>query len=269
MSSFKKNRTLIKQMIGKKALVTAFILLFLILNFSNCSRFSKKERYIVATSPNNPPMEMVSEDRKIQGFDIDVINGIAELMDMELKIIPVLRGNLIYGLIDETYDIAISSFTTEEEIISDHRGIAFSTPYLSIGEVIVLSEDIEIPGGLEDLVNKTVGIITEAPSKKVFQKFQGIGVKEYDNIEQAFEDMASDKIDAVCAELPIASQFVYFNEEFKNIFYIHSVPVTTRNYVIAVKKGNTALINKINTGIEKMKRESILEKLINKWFFPQ
>jgi len=252
----------------KKALFITLIVLLITFNFYSCSRFSRKERYIVATSPNNPPMAMVNEDKQIQGFDIDVIKNIGELMDMELKIIPVLRGNIVYGLIDETYDIAISSFTIEEKIISEHRGIAFSSPYLSIGEVIVLSEDMDLPEGIEDLLNKTVGIKKEALSKKVFQKYKGIKVREYDNIERAFEDMASDKVDAVCTELPVASQFVYYNEEFKNIFHIHPQPVTTKNYVIAVKKGNTTLLNRINSGIERMKKESIMQQIINRWFFP-
>ena len=122
------------------------LLLFMIISaihINSCSRLSfKKSRYIVATSPSTPPLVMIDKEKDIIGFDIDVIEQIAILADINIKIIPVLKGNLLYGLIDETHDIAIASITHPKGTSpADVLEIEYSKPYLEIGEVLVLSED--------------------------------------------------------------------------------------------------------------------------------
>jgi ABC-type amino acid transport substrate-binding protein len=211
---------------------------------------------------------MIDKEKDIIGFDIDVIEQIATLADINIKIIPVLKGNLLYGLIDETHDIAISSITHPKGTSrSDVPEIDYSKPYLEIGEVLVFSEDFSGFNSLDDLENKTVGVRKDAESKKVFQDHGNIRVKDYSQIEVAFEDMALGKIQAICIDLPTAVQLVSLNGEYRRIFKIYPEPVTFTEYVIAVKRGNNSLLNIINTGIEKMKKDDSLDMLIDKWFF--
>ena len=252
----------------KKIILFLFMIISTI-NIISCSRFSfKKSRYIVATSPSAPPLVMIDKEKDIIGFDIDVIEQIAILADINIKIIPVLKGNLLYGLIDETHDIAISSITHPKGTSpSDVLEIDYSKPYLEIGEVLVFSEDFSGFNSLDDLENKTVGVNKNAESKKVFQDHGNIRVKEYSQIEEALEDMALGKIQAICIDLPTAVQLVGLNGEYRRIFKIYPEPVTLTEYVIAVKRGNNSLLNTINTGIEKMKKDGSLDMLIDKWFF--
>ena len=84
----------------------------------------------MATDPNNPPLVMVDEEKNIIGFDIDVIQEIANKSDLNIKIIPVLKANLLYGLIDETYDIAIASITPGiSSSTAEIPDIKYSKPY--------------------------------------------------------------------------------------------------------------------------------------------
>lgn len=233
----------------------------------SCSRSPDRKRYIVAVSPNRPPMEMINEEKSIVGFDIDVIEALAERMDLNIRIIPVLRSNLFPGLLDETYDMAISAITPSEPGFADITGIDYSKSYLDLGDVIVTSEDFEEYTGPESLKGKIVGLREGSQSKQVLMGLGGITVREYKNVEQAFEDMATEKIHALSVDLPTAVQFVNHNIEYKEIFKIHPYPLTSAKYVIAVKSGNAALLNKINTGIDKMKKDGSLNALIDKWFF--
>jgi polar amino acid transport system substrate-binding protein len=235
---------------------------------SGCSKLFQKERYIVAISPDTPPMEMVNEDKNIVGFDVDVIEQIAQRADLNIKIIPVLRSNLLRGLIDETYDIAISSLSaTQVRNSAENYGIESSHPYFEIGDVLVLSEDFGEYRDLNDLEGKAVGVKRASSSIEVFAHAEGIDVKVYDSADNAFEEMASNKIHAVCIDIPTAAQFVLLNEEYKRIFKIHPQPITVEKYVIAVKKDNSSLLNRLNSGLEKMKKDGTLNELIDKWFF--
>jgi ABC-type amino acid transport substrate-binding protein len=245
-----------------------FIILFLILLTGE--KFGRKERYVVATSPNNPPMEMVGSEKNITGFDIDVIAAIAEYQKINIKLVPVLKENIYLGLIDGSYDIAVSSLTLRNAAGSaESMDITFSDPYMEIGEVIVISEDFEGYTGLESLRGLWVGVAQGSPSGKMLAADFGINIKEYDNIENAFEDMASGKISAVSINLPQASRMVNLNDEYRGIFKIIPEPVTTEKYVIAVKKGNTRLLALINEGIKEIKKDGTLDSLIDTWFFAE
>ncbi|RKX96614.1 MAG: hypothetical protein DRP84_00235, partial [Spirochaetes bacterium] len=87
------------------------------------------------------PMEMITKDNKITGFDIDLIKFISEKSNFDINIIPVIKENLIYGLIDGTYNIVISGITFSTELKTKYPDVLFSKPYLKIGDVIVISED--------------------------------------------------------------------------------------------------------------------------------
>lgn len=245
-----------------------FIILVLMGIVTTCTKIFKKERYIVATSPNNPPMEMIDQSKNIVGFDIDVVQQIAEKTGMNIEIMPVLKSNILHGLIDETYDIAISSLSLYDDSLPfETIGIDVSDPYLEIGDVLVVSEDSEDFRGLQSLAHKKVGIIEGSRSAQVLKDAGNISIREYSDIEVAFEDMARDTIFALSIDLPTAARYVYLNNEYTRIFKIYSDPLTQDKYVIAVKKGNRSLLNKINTGIERMQRDGSMDQLIQRWFF--
>jgi len=248
---------------------TVLLILVALLTFTTvCAKLSRKVRYTVGTVPNNPPMEMVDEEQRIIGFDIDVMNEIAERNNISIKFVPTLEENIYRGLIDESYDIVISSLTLRDDTSSlEVTEISFSEPYMEIGEVIVISEDFTSYSGPESLEGKKVGILRGAPSKSILKERYRTDPKEYDLVEDAFEDMARGTIDAISCDLPLASRMVYLNDEYRGIFRIVPERLTRKRYVIAVKKEKTELLSTINTGIERIKADGTQKELIDRWFF--
>jgi polar amino acid transport system substrate-binding protein len=249
----------------KTVLITISALLILV---TVGAKISRKQRYTVGTVPYNPPMEIVDEEQRIIGFDIDVMTQIAAAQNISVKFVPALKENIFRGLIDETYDIVISSLTLTDTASSPEVTlISFSEPYMEIGEVIVISEDFTSYSGLESLEGRRVGTLRTAPSKSILEDRYGVVTQEYELPEAAFEDMARGVIDAIACDLPFASRMVHLNDEYRGIFRIAPEQLTRKSYVIAVKKGNTELLSTLNKGIEKIKDDETLENLIDKWFF--
>ena len=251
----------------KTVTILISILAILTLSIVSCSKFQQKKPYIVATSPDNPPMEMITTDNKLTGFDISLIKSISEKSNFNIEIIPVIRENLIYGLIDGTYDIVISGVSFSSELKTKFPNISLSEPYLDIGNVLVISEDLYNFKGLSDLNGKSVGIEYGSQAKKILKKKSKIKLVEYNHISEAFTDLARNKIQAVTADLPLAAQFVYYNDEYKGIFKITKLSLTKKEYVIIVNKTNHDLLKKINSGISLLKKTGELEKITDKWFF--
>ncbi len=251
----------------KRKLILSLLFILSITLLISCHRLSSHKKYIVATSPTLPPFEIITKDNQLSGFDIDIIKNIAEKTKLSIEIIPVLKDNLIYGLIDNTYDIVISGIKENSELVTKFSNISFSIPYLDIGEVLVISEDFYNFHNLNDLSNKTVAV--KKGSKSIFElkKIKKIKIREYYKISNAFDDLARAKVDAIAADLPIAVQYVYYNDEYKGIFKIPKIILTKENYTIVVNSEKQDLLKHINNAITELKREGTIDKLIDKWFF--
>lgn len=227
-----------------------------------------KQRLTVGTVPYNPPMEMMGEEKQITGFDIDVMNLIADRQKLSVSFVPVLKENIYRGLVDGTYDIAISSITlTAAPSWPEFTKLNFSDPYLEIGDVVVVSEDFVSYTGPRSLEGKPVGVLRDGESAVLLKKEYGALVKVYDVIEAAFEDMARGTIEAIACPLPAASRMVHLNEEYRGIFRIDPQPLTAARYVIAVRKDDIELLSRINAGISQVSENGSLHELIAGRFF--
>jgi ABC-type amino acid transport substrate-binding protein len=248
---------------------SAFVIIaVLVLTVTVGAKFAKKQRLTVGTVPYNPPMEMVGEEKQITGFDIDVMNLIADGQKFSLSFVPVLKENIYRGLIDGSYDIVISSITlTAANSWPELTKLSFSDPYLEIGDVVVVPEDFGSYAGPDSLKGKPVGVLRDGESSLLLKNKHGAFVMIYDDIEAAFEDMARGTIEAIACSLPAASRMVHLNVEYRGIFRIDPRPLTGARYVIAVRKENTDLLFRINAGISQIKENGSLQELIVGRFF--
>ncbi len=89
-------------------------LLFISLLAASCSSTPTKIR--VATDATWPPFESVNEQTKqVEGFDIDIMNAIAEKEKLDIEYVNVAFDPLLAGMAQGMYDAAISSITITED----------------------------------------------------------------------------------------------------------------------------------------------------------
>ena len=72
-------------------------------------------------------------------------------------------------------------------------------------------------------------------------------------------------VDGVVCDSPVAADYVLQNENYQGALKIVGEPFTEEYYGIAVQKGNTELLNKINTGLKKVIESGKRDELIDKW----
>jgi len=82
--------------------------------FTSCT--AKPTAYKVATDATWPPFESVNEQtKKIEGFDIDLMDAIAQKEGLQIEYVNVGFDPLLAGVASEQYDAAISSITITED----------------------------------------------------------------------------------------------------------------------------------------------------------
>jgi polar amino acid transport system substrate-binding protein len=242
-----------------KLLITLIAILMLGL-LASCSSKSD-DALVVATDAAFPPFEYIDEDTKdIIGFDIDLMNAIAEKADLNIEYQNVAWDPLLAGMADCQYDMAISAMT----ITADRaEQFSFSDPYINAGQIVVVSADNEDVGGPDDLVGATIGAQIGTTGAMEAEAIADTTLKTYDTYQLAFLDLANGQIDAVIADYPTALAFV--NKNSDDLKVVGDV-FTDENYGIAFCMGNDDLIAKVNDALAELQAEGFVDELVVEWY---
>lgn len=217
----------------------------------------------IASDATWPPMEFVTTEQEIVGFDIDLINAVADAAGFEIEVQNTAWDGIFAGLANGDYDAVLSSVTITEE---RQRTMDFSTPYINAGQVLVVRQDV--PAGVEslsDLVGEAVGAQIGTTGAFEIEKVSGVELRTYDEIGLAIEDLAQGRIAGVVADSPIAADYALQNENYSSVLKIVGEPFTEEFFGIAVQKGNTEVLDLINAGLEIVLNDGTVEELEEKW----
>jgi polar amino acid transport system substrate-binding protein len=219
-------------------------------------------KLVVATDATWPPMEMVDENKQIVGFDIDLMNAAAKEGGFTVEFKNTAWDGIFAGLEGGKYDAVISSVT-----ITDERKATmdFSISYVNAGQVLIVKADLQNVEKLADLKGKTAGAQIGTTGAIEIEKFKDVKKKEYDEIGLAIEDLANGRIDGVVCDTPTAASFALQNANYKGRIKIVGKPFTDEFYGVAVKKGNTKVLDAINKGLKKVIDSGQIKTIEAKW----
>jgi len=241
-----------------KRLFPVFLALVLVtLSLSACG--GKSTKYLVATDATWPPFEYVDDQNNIVGFDLDLMNAIAEKAGIEIEYQNVGFDPLLAGMAQGTYDAAISSITITAERA---QSMLFSDPYYVAGQMIIVQKNNTSITGEDSLKGKKLGAQLGTTGEALANDVERATVKSYNQIGLAIQDLLNGQIDAVICDTPIAEGYANKNASTLKIV---GGSLTTESYGIAVAKGKTDLLNKINQGLAAVKASGLIDQLVQKW----
>ncbi|WP_036222553.1 basic amino acid ABC transporter substrate-binding protein [Mesoaciditoga lauensis] len=219
--------------------------------------------YIVGTSADFPPFEYV-QNGKYVGFDMELINAIANVEGFKVQIRDMSFDSLIPALKAGVIDIAIAGMTITNE---RQKIVDFSDPYWYANQDVIVKKDsnfnVTVLCG-----NHTIGVQTGTTGDLwVSDNLVKAGylnknnVKRYQSFIYSLQALLNGSVDANVLDSPVAERFA----EMKPVKIVATL-VTGESYGIAVRKGNSELLAKINDGLKKVKSSGEMTKLIDKYF---
>jgi polar amino acid transport system substrate-binding protein len=162
------------------------------------------------------------------------------------------------GLKTDRYDAVISCVTITEE---RKKEVDFSDPYYDAGQIVAVRADEAAIRSKEDLKGKRIGAQSNTTGLEQAKGLGGSVVKEYEDVNMAFQDLANNQIDAVINDEPVSRRLAAVKPGFKVVGHVF----TKEQYGIVVKKGNAALLADINRALKKIRESGELQKLKEKW----
>ncbi len=210
---------------------------------------SKKSAALTfGTNAEFPPFEFVSSEGIIDqydGIDLAIVKKIGEDTGREVKIENMEFDSLLIALENGQIDAVISGMTITEERA---KSVDFSHPYYSATQVMIVKEDSDIAKA-SDMEGKKIVVIQGYTGELCVQDL-GYEYEAFKKGTEAILELNNGKCDVVVLDSATAQKYVSDNPGLKIVEDADAFE--TEEDGIAVKKGNTELLNQINDSIDKM-----------------
>lgn len=209
------------------------------------------------TNAEFPPFEYVASSGVIDqydGIDMAIAKKIAEANGMTAAMENMEFDSLLVALQNGQIDAAIAGMTVTEDRKEEAD---FSTPYYTATQVMIVKEDSDIASAA-DMADKKICVI-QGYTGEICVKDLGYPYEAFKKGTDAIMELVNGKCDVVVIDSATAQKYVFDNEGLKIVE--DASAFESEEYAIAVKKGNTELLDKINQAIEAMLADGTVAEL--------
>lgn len=218
----------------------------------------------VGTHPTFAPFEYVDAQGNAIGFDIDVINAIANANGDSVEIVSMPFDGLIPALLTGQIDASITAMTITDE---RKKRVDFTQGYYTSAlSALINTKDVKTYTDLASLKGKK--ICAQIGTTGAFFA-QGLTDKvvSLNNQPDAMLELQNGGCEALINDRP--ANLFYLKKANTDSMQELADPDLLKNadvYGIAVTKGNSELLDKLNKGLEKIKDNGKYKAIHKKYF---
>ena len=213
------------------------------------------QKLIVGFDAEFPPFGFVAEDGSYDGFDLAMAKELCKRLGWEFEAVAIDWNSKDAELSSGNINCIWNGFT----YTGREDQYTWSDPYVDNSIVLVVKADSGITT-LADLAGKSV--MAQAGSSAVDaidanEEFKASlkEVVQLPDYNTGFMDLASGSVDAVAADLGVATFNISANE---GDYVILDEPLSTEQYAVGFLLGNTALRDAVNAELLKMAEDGTM-----------
>ena len=199
---------------------------------------------------------------EVEGFDIDLSAALAEEMfggDVKPEYMEVTSKTRVGLLNNDKIDAVVATMTINEE---RKKEVDFTDVYFDAGQSLLVKKGSDVKG-LEDLKKgtKVLAVKGSTSAINIREKAPETTVLEFENYAEAFTALKAGKGDALTTD----DSILYGMAEEDPSFELVGGTFTEEPYGIAVKKGNTELVEELNKALKALKDSGKYDEIKDKW----
>ncbi len=225
----------------------------------------KKSGTITVITRNNAHCYYIYRNQGM-GFEYDLAKAFADFLGLELKVKVCKSWNkLLPSLDEEEGDFVASSVT----ITPSRLEVAdFSSEYLSVQQMVITHKDNLQVNSIDDLEGKTIRVRGQTSYEERLKKLKGnrlditIQVEHDVSTEEIIEDVAKGRTEITVADSNVALLNRRYYPDIRIAFPIGE----PQSLGWAVKKGEGALLDKINTFFDRIKQDGTLNDIYKRYY---
>lgn len=212
-----------------------------------------------------PPFQF-EKDGKVVGFDVALVDLVAQNLKVEQKILDTPFENFKTGafLNSGRCDLAAAGMTITDE---RKKNVDFSVPYFDATQALLATKKSGITT-LADLKAKKKKLGAQAETTgESYAKAQGFDPVAFESSDAVLNGLRTGQVDAVVIDYPVVQGWLKDKANAAQFALGQNIE-TGEQYGFSVKKGNTALVAAIDKAITAAKADGAYKKLYEQWIGP-
>ncbi|MEU0334503.1 transporter substrate-binding domain-containing protein [Streptomyces sp. NPDC006193] len=212
-----------------------------------------------------PPFQS-DVDGKVQGFDVSLIDLVAEDLGVKQKILDTPFENFKTGafLNSGECDLAAAGMTITAE---RKKNVDFSDPYFEATQAVL----VDRKSGLSSLADvKAKGRKLGAQAQTTgedYVKGKGYDPISFESSDAVLNGLRTGQVQAVVIDYPVVQGWLKDKANADRFKVVDNLK-TGEQYGFTVKKGNKALLAAVNKAIKDAKADGTYKKIYEKWIGP-
>ncbi|EFG54800.1 transporter substrate-binding domain-containing protein [Lactobacillus amylolyticus] len=199
---------------------------------------------------------------KIEGFEIDLAKALTKQMlgsSAHAEFLTTTANTRIPLLKNHNVDAVLATMTITKERA---KQVDFTNPYFPAGSSLLVPNSSKITN-VKQLNGKTVLAVKGTTAVDDVHKYAPKAkVLQYDDYGQAMSALKAGQGVALTTDNGLLAGIAQENPGYKLVGGVY----TNAPYGIAINKGQTQMVNHLNTALAELKKNGTYNRLINKWF---
>ena len=222
----------------------------------------------IGTEGAYPPFNNLTSDGQLVGFDIDIANALCDEMKVKCEFVTQDWDGIIPALLAGKFDAIIASMSITDE---RKKQVDFTNKYYNTPSAVAASKDTDIKGVTkEDLAGKSMGVATSTTHYNYAElTYTDSEIKGYPTSQDEQADLANGRIDAISDDISVIEEWLK-TPEGQCCKIVGSITPVAEIHApgagIAVRKGETALVEKFNAAIDAIRANGKYKEINDKYF---
>ena len=234
--------------------VFMFVSILFVLIITGCGK--NDDEIVMVTEAGFAPYEYY-DNGEIVGVDVDIAKEIAKELGKKLVIKDVAFDSIINEVKTGKADFGAAGISYSDERAKE---VDFSINYSVSKQVVIVKDDSNIKS-TNDIFGKSIAVqLGSIADTFISEKYPNANIIRQKKYLSAIEDLKNDKVDCVVMDELPAKEILVSNSGLK----ILPGFLTNDSYGMIVKKGNTELLNTINTVLNRLVQDGTIDSYIIK-----
>ncbi len=210
-----------------------------------------------------PPFEMLDDQDRIIGLDVDIAQAIASDLGVELELVNIGFDGLYDALLARRVDLVISGLPYDPRWTQD---VAYTRNYFNAGQILVTLAGESTIKAVEDVSGRTIavewGSQADMEARRLEQELANVTLLRHSTANEALDALFNSEADV--AVVDAVSGVSAFPRGLKIVAYL-----TDEWYAAAVHIESRELLEAINQSLAHLEERGQMAEMQARWLHGQ
>jgi peptide/nickel transport system substrate-binding protein len=230
---------------------------------------------VIATDAPNPNFTDFDKFGNVVGYNNDLMAWLSAVAGFEYEFVVTPHEGILENIASQSnrdYDAVMSALIIPEV---PEEGIAYTIPYLEIGQVmVVLADDRTLQSYQDVRPGMSIGVEANSSGEVTARETLQLAnddLSEFDSSVQLLQALADGEVDAAIVDSHTARHFTEaFPEQLKIVGDGDAGEwISSKAYGIAVQADNSELLQRLNQAITQARNDLTIQRLTVAWLIPE